>query len=109
MVTMTAAAFAAGTVSGAASTVGTTDAFLPLLFRANNIPGSSAQNNYQNRNQDNIFHRIPYFFPLSAYSAFSLLSARTHSQIKTAAYRATKISPPMNPAPKDPVVISVPI
>ena len=39
-----AAAFTGRAVSGAASAVRTAYAFLPLLFRADNIPGSPAQN-----------------------------------------------------------------
>ena len=106
-VAATSTVAAAATGCAATTAVGAADAFLATLFRLDYITGCCADNDHKTRNNNRIFHN--YFFPLSAYSVLTFLSAWMHRYTTMAAITATAIKPPTKPAPKEPVVIRVPI
>ena len=102
-----AMAGAAGAIPGAGSPVRTADTFDAFLLLLSDVEDGAAQNYSNNRDNDDIFHRLSYFF--RAYSAASFLSAFLHRQIRTTTIAATAISPGTKPAPSVPAVIRVPI
>lgn len=107
---MAAAIPAARSIAGAA--IGTTNAFDTTLLLLMDVTASQANDHSNNRYYDYVFHRTAppffYFLPLSAYAAARFLFVFRIRQTTIAANAATAMRPPRKPAPRAPVVISVP-
>lgn len=106
MVSAAAAAAIRTTAATAAAAIRATDTLFTAFFRFDHIPDRKADDDHKHSNDNNIFHN---YLPDRAYSALTFLSDLTHRYTTMAAITATAIRPPTKPAPKEPVVIKVPI
>ena len=100
-------AAAALTLLGAAgAAIRATHALLAAFLGTVYIEPGKTQDQYNNSNNDNIFHRLIFIYATGAFlGAFALW----HRWTITAANTATTTRPGRKPAPTDPVVTRVPI
>lgn len=101
---------------GAGSARRATDAFYPRPLGFHNISNGYAENQRHDKYHNRIFHcmllsllLISYYYFANLYSALNCLFVFAINATTIATITSTAISPPTNPAPGAPVVISVPI
>ena len=106
------AAFAAVAITGAGAAAAAAAAHCAPLLGFVNIADGQAQDQANHHNDNNIFHNfafLNYFAAFRAFSAASFFPVLWIRYAMIAANTATAIRPPRKPAPKEPVVIRVPI